>query len=83
MEDLTTLITSFLIGAIDKYPSVSTLAAILIAFEGVAPMLESLARKVAGYTKTKKDDELVEHIFSSNLWAAAKSIANWLHKVKS
>ncbi|MFK7822762.1 MAG: hypothetical protein AB8G05_01295 [Oligoflexales bacterium] len=82
MEELTAMLTTFLIKAIENHPTVSSLAAILIAFEGVAPMVEALARKIVSFTKTKKDDELVERLFSSNLWAAAKSFAGWVHRVK-
>ena len=79
MEDM---ITSFLINAIKNYPTASTLAAILIAFEGTAPMLEALCYKVASYTPSKADDKLFKRIFSSNIWSAAKSFARWLGKKK-
>ena len=83
MDELTQMLTKFLINAMKNYPTVSSFAAILIAFEGVAPMVEALARKIVSYTKSKKDDELVERLFSSNLWAAAKFLAGWIHKTKN
>ena len=76
-------ITSFLIKAIENYPTVSAIAAILIAFEGTAPMLEALCYKVASYTPSKADDRLVERIFSSNIWAAAKGFASWIGKLRN
>ena len=82
MEELATMLTSFLIKAMESHPTVSSLAAVLIAFEGVAPIVESLAYKIVSYTKTKDDDRLVKQIFSSNLWSAAKAFAGWIHKVK-
>ena len=76
-------ITSFLIKAIENHPTVSALAAILIAFEGTAPMLEALCYKVASYTPSKADDKLVKRIFSSNIWAAAKGFASWIGKLRN
>ena len=75
-------VTTFLIKAIENHPTVSTLAAVLIAFEGTAPMFEALCYKVASYTTSKADDKLFKKIFSSNIWAAAKGFAGWIGKLK-
>ena len=76
------MLTTFLIKAMENHPTVSSLALVLIAFEGVAPLVESLAYKIVSYTKTEEDDRLVKKIFSSNLWSAAKAFAGWIIKVK-
>ena len=63
MEELASMLTSFLIKAMESHPTVSSLAAVLIAFEGVAPIVESLAYKIVSYTKTKDDDRLVKQVY--------------------